>query len=155
MTAVLSASSAGIAADPSTGPPPALLRTALPLEDAEQQVTFLYYANLAAPQEFYGKVLGLKSYYDQEWVSLYQVTVGATLGVVKASGAQIAADIKRDAVMVSIVTPNVDAWFARLRKSAAVVVLKDIYDHPVVPIRAFLLQDPGGYSIEFFEWRKK
>lgn len=137
-----------------TLPPPAQFKEALPLASAEEQVTFLYYPDLAAPREFYGKLLGLQSYYDQEWVSLYRVAAGASIGVVKASEAGVAPESKRDAVMVSIVTKDVDAWFKRLQGVTGVVMLKPLYDHPAVPIRAFLLQDPGGYSVEFFQWRK-
>jgi hypothetical protein len=133
---------------------PALLKSASPLAGVEDQVTFLYYADLAAPREFYGKVLGLKSYYDQGWVSLYRVSSGASIGVAQSNSGQLTADSKRDAAMVSIVTTDVDGLFTRLRSIPGVVVQKDIYDHPSVPIRAFLLRDPGGYSIEFFQWRK-
>jgi predicted enzyme related to lactoylglutathione lyase len=119
-----------------------------------EQVTFLYYPDLTAPREFYGKVLGLESYYDQDWASLYRVAAGAAIGVVKSSDKQVAADVKRDAAMISIVTTDVDDWFSRLKQVGGVVVQKGIYDHPSVPIRAFLLRDPGGYSVEFFQWLK-
>ena len=142
------------AADPVSPPAPPQFKEALPLTGASEQVTFLYYADLAAPREFYGKVLGLQAYYDNEWVTLYRVATGAAIGVVKASGTGPAAEAKRDALMVSIVTTEVDAWFDRLSRRPGIVIQKPIYDHPAVPIRAFLLQDPGGYSVEFFQWRK-
>jgi hypothetical protein len=121
----------------------------------QDQVTFLYYEDLAAPREFYGKTLGFKAYYEQQWVSLYRVAAGAGIGVAQVTGGQLTANIKRDAAMVSIVTNDVESVFKRLRQTAGVVVQKEIYDHPQVPIRAFLLRDPGGYSVEFFQWRKE
>jgi predicted enzyme related to lactoylglutathione lyase len=135
-------------------PAPAEFKSALPLAGVREQVTFLYYPDLTAPREFYGKVLGLESYYDQDWASLYRVAAGAAIGVVKSSDKQVAADVKRDAAMISIVTTDVDDWFSRLKQVGGVVVQKGIYDHPSVPIRAFLLRDPGGYSVEFFQWLK-
>ena len=33
-------------------------------------------------------------------------------------------------------------------------VLKPIADSSTNPIRAFLIEDPGGYTIEFFSWKK-
>jgi hypothetical protein len=54
--------------------------------------------------------------------------------------------------MVSIVSKDVDAWYDVIKNSGDVKVLKDIYDNPSVPIRAFLVADPGGYTIEFFQW---
>lgn len=117
-------------------------------------VTFLYYEDLAAPREFYGKTLGFSSYYEQQWVSLYRVAEGAAIGIAQSTGGQLTANIKRDAAMVSIVTNDVESVFKRLKQTAGVILQKEIYDHPQVPIRAFLLRDPGGYSIEFFQWRK-
>lgn len=143
----------GLAADrPPAGPAPAHFKAASALANIQGQVTFLYYPDLAAPRAFYGKLLGLASYYDEEWVSLYRVASGATIGIVKSDSDPVTADAKRDAAMVSIVTSDVDGWFSRLKGAAGVVVQKEIYNHPVVPIRAFLLRDPGGYSVEFFQW---
>jgi hypothetical protein len=52
--------------------------------------------------------------------------------------------------MVSIVTDDVAGWYAKLEPRVRIV--KPIYDHPQVPIRAFEMEDPGGYAIEFFQW---
>lgn len=145
----------GHAAEPIMNKPAApQFAKAMPLEGVEDQITFLYYEDLAAPRKFYGKVLGLESYYEQEWVSLYRVAPGASIGIVKSADQKIDADAKANAAMVSIVTEDVDSWFERLKSREGVIVLKAIYDHPAVPIRAFLLQDPGGYSVEFLQWRR-
>jgi hypothetical protein len=56
----------------------------------------------------------------------------------------------QNSVMLSLVTSEVDAWFDRLQHTADVVVLKEIGDSG--PIRHFLIEDPGGYTVEFFEW---
>ena len=52
--------------------------------------------------------------------------------------------------MVSLVTDEVDAWYDRLRGRDDVVFLKHIGDGG--GIRSFMLEDPGGYTIEFFQW---
>ncbi|MGH8265070.1 MAG: VOC family protein [Steroidobacterales bacterium] len=131
------------------------------IEEAEQgapgvedQVTFLYYADLAGPRGFYGGLLGLKSYYETDWVTLYRLSPGASVGLVRSTDPQLTADQKRDAAMVSIVVADVDGTFGSFKGKPGLVVQKAPYDHPSVPIRAFLLRDPGGYSVEFFEWRK-
>lgn len=129
-------------------------KSAEPLPGIEEQVTFLYYADLAAPRDFYGRVLGFEPYYERDWVSLYRVAPGAAIGVAQSRDGVVTADLKRDAAMVSVVTRDVDGLFTRLKKLPGLIVQKEIYDHPSVPIRAFLLRDPGGYSIEFFAWRR-
>jgi extradiol dioxygenase family protein len=117
------------------------------------QVTFLYYADLAAPRRFYGALLGLSPYYETPWVTLYRSAPHATIGVVKRPDDQVSAEAKRDAVMVSIVTDDVESWYQQLKRGGQVKFEKEIYDHPQVPIRAFLIRDPAGYSVEVFEWR--
>ena len=124
------------------------------LPDVHDQVTFLYYADLLEPRRFYGGLLGLSHYYETPWVTLYRSSPGATIGIVKRAHDSMPGDTKRDAVMVSIVTNDVNAWYQRLKRGGKVRFEKDIYDHPDVPIRAFLIRDPAGYSIEFFQWRK-
>lgn len=128
---------------------------AAPPASVHDQVTFLYYTDLAAPRRFYGTVLGLTHYYETPWVTLYRTAPGATLGIVKAPDDQVSADAKRDAAMVSLVTSDVESWYRRLQGNAEVKIQKPIYEHPAVPIRAFLIRDPAGYSVEFFEWRKR
>jgi hypothetical protein len=122
--------------------------------DVRDQVTFLYYTDLAAPRRFYGAILGLPHYYETPWVTLYRSSPGATIGIVKRAQEPVQADAKRDAVMLSIVTGDVNSWYQRLKRGGQVRFEKDLYDHPDVPIRAFLIRDPAGYSVEFFQWRK-
>ena len=124
------------------------------LPDVHDQVTFLYYTDLREPRRFYGSVLGFSRYYETPWVTLYRSSPGATIGIVKRTQDSIPGNTKRDAVMVSIVTDDVNGWYQRLKRGGQVRFEKDLYDHPDVPIRAFLIRDPAGYSIEFFQWRK-
>ena len=116
------------------------------------QVTFLYYDDLIAPRRFYRETLGLTPYFEREGVSLFHPTPGATIGIVKVPRASVTPAVKRSVVMVSIVTDDVAGWYKKLRQDPHVHIVKDLYDHPRVPIRAFEVEDPGGYPIEFFQW---
>jgi Glyoxalase/Bleomycin resistance protein/Dioxygenase superfamily len=116
------------------------------------QVTFLYYKDLAAPRKFYAEELGLVPYLDTEWVVLFHTASGATLGIVKVPNGHLSASMKRAAVMVSLVTDDVAAWYRKLSQDPNVHIVKALYDHPAVPIRAFEVEDPAGYPIEFFQW---
>jgi hypothetical protein len=116
------------------------------------QVTFLYYDDLTAPRRFYSETLGLTPYFEREGASLYRSTSGATIGLVKISRANVTPAVKRSVVMVSIVTDDVAGWYKKLKQDPHIHIAKDLYDHPRVPIRAFELEDPGGYPIEFFQW---
>ena len=54
--------------------------------------------------------------------------------------------------MVSFVTDDAAGWYEKLRHDPNVQIVKVLYDHPRVPIRAFELEDPAGYPVEFFQW---
>lgn len=116
------------------------------------QVTFLYYDDLAAPRKFYGQVLGLVPYLENEWVTLFHTASGATIGLVKSPNRPVSPASKRAVVMVSLVTGDVEGWYRKLRHNGSVRIVKAPYDHPGVPIRAFEVEDPAGYPIEFFQW---
>lgn len=120
-----------------------------------EQYVMLYYKDLSAPAEFYGQVLGLKATMDKEWVKLYEVFPGSLIGLVR-EGKGAFHKVKPDnAVMVSLVTEDVDAWYKTIKKSAKVTIIKEIANSENVPIRAFLIRDPGGYTVEFFQWLNK
>jgi Glyoxalase/Bleomycin resistance protein/Dioxygenase superfamily len=116
------------------------------------QVTFLYYDDLTAPRRFYSDTLGLTAYFETERVSLFHTTLGATIGLVKVPRTGVTPAVKRSVVMVSIVTNDVAGWYKKLKQDPHIHIAKDLYDHPRAPIRAFEVEDPGGYPIEFFQW---
>ena len=68
----------------------------------------------------------------------------------KTPNGRTTAVMKRSVVMVSLVTDDVEAWYRKLGTIAACASSKPLYDHPGVPIRAFEIEDPAGYPIEFF-----
>ncbi len=131
-----------------------LLASLLPQAPApppiDSQVTFLYYADLDAAAGFYGDVLQLEQTFDQGWVKIFAITPTASVGIVdETRGAHQARD--DNAVMLSLVTADVDAWHAHL-SAAGAEILGAPADSASVPVRAFLARDPGGYTVEFFQW---
>ena len=125
-----------------------------PLPEITEQYTMLYYSDMDAPRRFYGELLGLTSTMDDEWLSLYQVTAGSFLGIIKEGDDSWHNVQETNAVMVSIVTNDVNTWYERIVSDGGVKILQEIYDNEAVPIRAFLVEDPGGYTVEFFQWTK-
>ncbi len=119
-----------------------------------EQTTMLYYADLGAARAFYGDLLGLEAHFEDAWVSLYRTTPTSSLGVVGEHASAFHSPQAKSAVMISLVVDRVEPWFARLRAGGA-TILKAPYDHASVPIRALLVEDPGGYALEFFAWRAK
>ncbi|MFT5350826.1 MAG: putative enzyme related to lactoylglutathione lyase [Planctomycetota bacterium] len=114
----------------------------------------LYYKNLDAPRSFYKDLLGLESTYEDVWVSIYKLTPSSAVGLVLEGGTAYHKAKQDNAVMLSIGVEDVDAWYEKIQSAEGVKTLKEIYDHPKAPIRAFLVEDPGGYTIEILQWLK-
>ncbi len=119
-----------------------------------ESYVMLYYKSLDAPRIFYGKTLGLEPGYEDEWVTLYRITTGSSVGVVKEGGTAYHSVQENNAVMLSLVVDNVDSWYEKIKANQNLVMLKEIYNHESAPIRAFLVEDPGGYTVEIFQWVK-
>ena len=116
----------------------------------DAQVVMFYYKDLKDADHFYGDTLGLEKTLDEDWVKFYKTSANATVGLVAESDGAWHQAQEKNAVMLSIVTSEVDAWYEMLRQKDGVSFLKEIGDGG--PIRSFLIEDPGGYTVEFFEW---
>jgi predicted enzyme related to lactoylglutathione lyase len=114
-------------------------------------VVFLYYDDIAKAEHFYKDILGLRKTFDAGWVRCYQISGDSYVGIVDRKRGYHK-DTRGSAVMLSIVTRNLDDWWRVVQKSG-VQVLKPFtgYD-PKALQSGFLVQDPGGYTVEFFWW---
>ena len=62
-------------------------------------------------------------------------------------------------VMLSIVTDDVDGWY-RLLVDSNVVIRTELRPDDQkaapdrAPVRGFVVEDPGGYTVEFFSWQR-
>ena len=112
----------------------------------------LYYKDITEVVPFYEQTLGLPKTFNQDWVKIYRLTATSSVALVQEGEGSFHRAQADNAVMLSIVTEDVDAWYERLKQDQGIVFLKDIYNNEHAPIRAFLVEDPGGYSIEFFQW---
>lgn len=114
------------------------------------QITMLYYENIDAASDFYGEILGLEKTFDWTWIRFYQTGPASSIGIVTEGDGAWHKVQQQNAVMVSLVTSEVDAWYDRLRGRDDVMFLKHISNGG--GIRSFMLEDPGGYTVEFFQW---
>ena len=120
-------------------------------------VTFFYYEDLDAAARFYREVLGLETTTDMDWVRIFQVTETSSVGLVQ-DGRGFHRVSNDKPAMLSIVTDDVDAWYREL-VDADVPILKPLppadsgRDPDRAPVRGFVAEDPGGYTIEFFAWQ--
>lgn len=120
-------------------------------------IIFFYYEQLEPAMAFYSELLGLPLSLDQDWVKIYRITETSSVGLVlQGRGFHDVAEDKP--AMLSMVVRNVDAWHERLQ-AAGVTILKPLppadtdVAEDAAPVRGFIAEDPGGYTIEFFTWR--
>ena len=121
-------------------------------------VTFFYYEDLEPVAHFYGDVLQLPITMDEDWVKIFQITPSSSVGIVLNGRGFHAVSAEKPA-MLSIVTNDVDGWYARLQQANVTMRRKlpppDKEKKPgSAPVRGFIAEDPGGYTIEFFSWQK-
>ncbi len=109
-----------------------------------------YYKDLADADRFYGEILGLVKTLDYDWAKFYQTSANGTVGLVAESDGAWHQVQDKNAVMLSIVTSEVNAWYDMLQQKDGVAFLREIDNDG--SIRSFLIDDPGGYTVEFFEW---
>ncbi len=124
------------------------------LPKIDEQITMLYYSveDFDKAVAFYGNDLKLEATFDDVWVKIYKLTETAFVGVVKDSDGGFHHPNKESAVMVSIVSKAVDRWYGAIKNAKNIKIEHEIYNSTAAPIRAFLIRDPGGYTIEFFQW---
>lgn len=115
----------------------------------EGQVLFFYYRDLKHVTPFYETILGLKKTFDEDWVKIYQVGKDSFVGLVdETRGFHKVSESKP--AMLSIITGDVDGWNAHL-KAQNVKFLSELKKGNA-PARSFVVEDPGGYTVEFFQW---
>ena len=121
------------------------------IPDVEGQAVFFYYKDMDVAAEFYGEKLGFEKTFDKGWVKIYQTSATSFIGLVdEEHGTLKGAENKP--VMFSIVTKEVDKWYAFV-KEKGIEIKDELGDASSVPIRGFMIEDPEGYVIEFFQWK--
>jgi catechol 2,3-dioxygenase-like lactoylglutathione lyase family enzyme len=109
----------------------------------DQQITFLHARDLARTADFYERVLGLPLARDQGDCRIYRVSAHAFIGFCERANAP---DASRG-VILTLITDDVDAWYARLR-TQGIAFEKSPAHNPRYRIYHCFLRDPDGYLIE-------
>jgi catechol-2,3-dioxygenase len=118
----------------------------------KSQVVFLYYSDLTAAANFYGEKLGFQKTFDGGWVHIYQSSQNSYVGLVDNTRGHHRNSPDKP-VMLSLVTEEIENWYTHLQNQE-IKILSPLSDSSNFPIRSFLTEDPGGYTIEFFEWKE-
>lgn len=108
-----------------------------------QQITFLYTQDITKTAPFYEDVLGLALVLDQGGCRIYRVMDGtAYVGI-----CQRATPSPPDGVIFTLVTPDVDGWYAHIT-GQGVTCEHAPRINTEYGIYHFFVRDPNGYLIE-------
>ncbi len=105
-------------------------------------ITFCYTPDLTASARFYEEGLGLSLAVDQGRCRIYRVAGSGYLGLCEKSGAEAT-----QGVLLTFVTDDVDAWFARAVDAGATVDRAPAHN-PEFGIYQCFVRDPVGYVVE-------
>ncbi|MCH2134170.1 MAG: VOC family protein [Phycisphaerales bacterium] len=108
----------------------------------DSQITFCSVSDLQRTSRFWGDVIGLPLVVDQGTCRIYRSTGEAYLGFCEREE-----PIDPAGVILTIVSPEVDAWHDRLRQ-AGVEMEHPPRHNPTYGIYHFFARDPDGYRVE-------
>jgi catechol 2,3-dioxygenase-like lactoylglutathione lyase family enzyme len=97
----------------------------------DQGITWVYTEDLDGTCRFYGETLGLTEVHDQGLCRIFRLAPTAFLGVCRVRPGRF---VEPKGVVITFVTPAVDAWHARLTAAG---------------VYCFFARDPNGYLVEF------
>lgn len=124
----------------------------LPILGIKATVLWLYSHDVHAMSDFYENVMGFDLVVDQGWAMIHQSSSSGFIGPVDgARGMHTWTEEK--AVMVSLLTTDIDGWFAYLGEKENFTQRDgEIGVESRAGARVFVGQDPDGYFIEFDEF---
>lgn len=132
-----------------TAPPRHLRDMIASAFDRDSQVIFLFYENLEAGERFYGDWLGLSRVLEDGTCRIIRTGETSYVGLVRVPELDDTTP-KQARMMLSLVTDRIDAWHQRLAKKGAKIILP-LGRASDGSARAFLVEDPAGNAVEFFE----
>ena len=115
-------------------------------------VPFFYYHNLEEAAAWYEHKLGLKKHADEDWVVIFELNPSSHIGLVNASSGAMQ-PTKEKGAMLSIETDDLEGWYEKLQSTEGINMINGIEVGAQGLIDEFTVQDPGGYTVEFFRWR--
>ena len=124
------------------------------LPSTNSSVTFLYYKNLAEAENFYGGILGFKKDFDGGWVKIFRIADGGRVGIVDETKGLLKTASDKP-VMLSIDTSEIGRWYERVKLKGASYIKTHLKPEGGNFVTSFMLIDPEGYHVEFFQWNKE
>ena len=112
-------------------------------------ITWLYYKDMVAMENFYQEVMGLTRVADQGWAKIYKGSESGYVGLVDERRGMHSFTEKK-AVNISFIMDDLDGWFKYVKGNQSFALREDsVSTGPESTYRAFVGYDPEGYYFEF------
>lgn len=116
-------------------------------------ITIFYYADLAEASRWYTDVLGLERILLLDGVEIFRLTGTQSVALVADGvGSQSFVPGRAKGAVLSIQTDELEAWHARLFAMGVEGTGQGAQVGAQGTTIEFKVFDPGGYTIEFFDW---
>ncbi|MCP4359608.1 MAG: VOC family protein [Chloroflexi bacterium] len=113
----------------------------------DQQITFLYTADLAQTVHFYENILQLPLALDQGTCRIYATGGNAYLGFCQSLSQEVENKVNPNGIILTLVTAEVDAWHNYLQANN-VSIEKPPTHNEKFNIYQLFARDPNGYLLE-------
>ena len=112
-------------------------------------ITWLYYDDVLAMEDFFQNVLGFSLVADQGWTKIYQASRTGFMAIVDGRRGMHKPSEKK-AVNVGFIVNDLDSWFEYVDEHKPFELRSNsISEGPDGKYRAFVGYDPDGYYLEF------
>jgi len=112
-------------------------------------ITWLYYKDILAMQNFYQDVCGLEMVADQGWTKIFKVSDTGFLAIVDEKRGMHSYTEKK-AVNVGFIIEDLEGWFEYARENKLFDLFEDeLGEGPETRYKAFVGFCPEGYFLEF------
>jgi extradiol dioxygenase family protein len=123
------------------------------LQAPKGTITFFYYQDLGEAAAFYRDVIGLRSVMESDWCVIFDLNPGARLGLVNATaGSQRPILGRNKGAILSLQIDDVEACLERLKRQGLAPASACLAEGCAGRTREYKIQDPEGYTVEFFAW---
>ena len=117
----------------------------MPHPPIAQSVTWIYTDDLDATCRFYAETIGLTQALDQGGCRIFQTSPTGFLGICRARPGR---HVEPKGVVVTFVTPDVDAWHRHLIAQGITPEGTPTRSN-AFNVYCFFARDPNGYLLEF------
>ncbi len=112
---------------------------------------FMYYDGIGEAARFYEEILGFKLKLDRDWVKIYNYASDCHVGLVDVSmGSHKVMDEK--SARLQLMVEDAQAWHDYVKIKGLKPSKDELKEGVTLHIKAFSVDDPGGYTVEFCEY---